>query len=118
VSSPGRGSAMTRFTLAFARGTVHAGGMRPNRVMLPAARSSRHPVPRPDPGTAVDALPRRLRTLTGAGPAIAQSLPPERPSTRQLARREAEEAVGGWTPPADVEPVTPGVPAPVELDEI
>jgi hypothetical protein len=90
--------------------------MRPNRVMLPAARSARRPVPKPEKGTTVDALPRRLRSLFSPGAAIASREEPERPSTRQLARREAEESVGGWRTPGDLEPVRPDPVEPVDLD--
>ncbi|GAA1863176.1 hypothetical protein GCM10009836_49420 [Pseudonocardia ailaonensis] len=84
--------------------------------MLPAARSSRHPVPKPEKGTAVDALPRRLRSLFSPGAAIATTGEPERPSSRQLARARAEESVGGWTAPGDLEPVRPDAVEPVDLD--
>jgi hypothetical protein len=81
-------------------------------VLLPAKRSTRHPVPRPARG---EPLRPRLDTLTSVNAAIAPSGGPERPSERQRRRAEAQEAVGeGWTPPTDVEPVTR--PAAVDLD--
>lgn len=77
--------------------------MRPGGVLLPAARSTRHPVPRPTRGAA---LSPRLRALPTVNAAIAPSGGPERPSERQRRRVAEQAAVGaGWTPPTDLEPV-------------
>jgi hypothetical protein len=86
--------------------------VRPGGVLLPAARSTRRPVPRPTRG---EPLEPRLSTLPSVNAGIAPSGGPERPSDRQRRRAAEQAAVGeGWAPPSDLEP-RPEPPA-VDLD--
>ncbi|MCU1629297.1 MAG: hypothetical protein JWP64_4246 [Pseudonocardia sp.] len=99
--------------------------MRPGRVMLPAARSTRRAAPLPERGDGAPPLRKRLSSVPAVNPAIARTEGPERPSERQRlqsarlaelgVRSPAELGAAPWAGSADLER-TPEV-APQDLDE-